>query len=403
MTMQYPKGREVVLGVGAGIAAYKACDLLRRLQDRGFLITVIPTPNSLNFVGKATWEALSHRPVKSEMWSDVSSVPHIELGRRANLIVIAPATADLLSRIASGRSDDLLTATVLSTKAPIVLIPAMHPEMWSNPATIENVRLLRSRGFFVLDPSHGRLTGTDIGVGRFPETTEIIEFIEECYGSSADLLGRKIVITGGGTREPIDPVRFIGNRSSGKQAAEFAEVAAARGAQVTMILGPSAISPVEGVETISVETAEEMGSALERVSTDCDALIMTAAVADARPIAREGKKIKKSELGTIVLEENPDLLARFASSRRMGQVIVGFAAETESEPSRLRELGLEKLRRKGVDLLYVNDVSEGQVFGSERSEGFLLNSHGEIHRFIDANKRDVAIRILDAVRERFTT
>ncbi|MFM8841192.1 MAG: bifunctional phosphopantothenoylcysteine decarboxylase/phosphopantothenate--cysteine ligase CoaBC, partial [Actinomycetota bacterium] len=234
--MEFPRGRELVLGVGAGIAAYKSCDLLRRLQDRGFLITVVPTPSSLHFVGKATWEALSHRPVIAELWSDVAKVPHIEIGKRADLVVIAPATADLMARIATGRADDLLTSVVLSTSAPVVLVPAMHPEMWQNPATMANVRLLRERGFFVMEPDTGRLTGEDVGVGRFPETSKIIDFIERSYGPRADLLGRRFLITGGGTREAIDPVRFIGNRSSGIQAREIAERAAMRGAEVTLVM-----------------------------------------------------------------------------------------------------------------------------------------------------------------------
>ena len=203
--MSFPRGRELVLGVGAGIAAYKSCELLRRLQDHGFLVTVVPTPSSLHFVGKATWEALSHRPVRTELWENVEEVPHIELGRRADLMVIAPATANLISRLAHGNADDLLSAVVMSTAVPIVVVPAMHPEMWSNPATVANVETLRERGFYVMNPDEGRLTGEDVGVGRFPEVSRIIEFIETSYGHRADLMGRRIVITGGGTREPIDP------------------------------------------------------------------------------------------------------------------------------------------------------------------------------------------------------
>lgn len=397
-----PQGREIVLGVGAGIAAYKACDLLRRLQDRGFLVTVVPTANSLRFVGKATWEALSHRPVHTEVWSDVPSVPHVELGRRANLIVIAPATADLIARIAAGRADDLLTSTVLSSRAPVILVPAMHPEMWSNVATVENVRILRLRGMFVMEPAYGRLTGEDMGMGRFPDTTEIIDYIEANTSYQADLLGKHIVITGGGTREPIDPVRFIGNRSSGKQAQVLAESAVERGAKVTLILGASTVPALMNVDTVHIETTEEMGAALDQAAAGCDAIIMTAAVADARPITKEMKKIKKSELGSILLQENPDLLARITANRRPGQVIVGFAAETESDLATLVELGREKLKRKNVDLLFVNDVSEGRVFGSDSTEGFLLNSEGEIHRFVNSSKGDVARSILDAVSERLT-
>jgi len=400
--MAFPRGRELVLGVGAGIAAYKSCDLLRRLQDRGFLITVVPTPSSLHFVGKATWEALSHRPVISELWSDVAKVPHIEIGQRADLVVIAPATADLIARIAGGRADDLLTSVVISTKAPVVLIPAMHPEMWQNPATVSNVELLRQRGFFVMDPDVGRLTGDDVGVGRFPDTLKIVEFVEASYSRQADLIGKKILITGGGTREPIDPVRYIGNRSSGRQAYEIAERAAMRGAQVTLIVGPNSLPVIEGVTTIQIETASEMGEALDEHQGECDVLVMTAAVADARPVVREDRKIKKDQLGAILLEENPDLLQRASRRRKPGQLLVGFAAETESEDLDLIRLGTEKLERKGVDLLYVNDVTAGAVFGSDQSSGFLLSKDGVIEGFTAVSKRQVADRLLDAISERIS-
>lgn len=398
--MEFPRGRELVLGVGAGIAAYKSCDLLRRLQDRGFLITVVPTPSSLHFVGKATWEALSHRPVIAELWSDVARVPHIEIGKRADLVVIAPTTADLMARIATGRADDLLTSVLLSTSAPVVLVPAMHPEMWQNPATVANVRLLRERGLFVMEPDTGRLTGEDVGVGRFPETSKIIDFIERSYGHRADLLGRRFLITGGGTREAIDPVRFIGNRSSGIQAREIAERAAMRGAEVTLVMGPNSLPPLEGVKTISIETAQEMGEALDQLQSESDVLVMTAAVADARPVVREAKKIKKDQLGAILLEENPDLLQRCSDRRVAGQVLVGFAAETESKDSELIRLGMEKLNRKGVDLLYVNDVSAGAVFGSDSTSGFLLSRDGAQDRFTALSKRELADRLIDAIVER---
>lgn len=400
--MDFPRGRELVLGIGAGIAAYKACDLLRRLQDRGFLITAVPTPSSLNFVGKATWEALSHRPVISELWSDVASVPHIEIGQRADLVVIAPATADLMARIAGGRADDLLTSVVISTKGPVILIPAMHPEMWQNPATVSNVRLLRERGYFVMDPEVGRLTGEDVGVGRFPETMRIIDFVEASYARRADLIGKRILITGGGTREPIDPVRYIGNRSSGRQAHEIAERAAFRGAEVTLIMGPNSLPLIEGITTVAIETAEEMGDALQHLQDECDVLVMTAAVADARPVVREDRKIKKDQLGAILLEENPDLLQRAAQRRRPGQLLVGFAAETESDSEALIGLGSEKLRRKGVDLLYVNDVSAGGVFGSDQTSGYLLGHNGVIESFSAVSKKQVADRLLDAISERIS-
>lgn len=400
--MSFPRGRELVLGVGAGIAAYKSCELLRRLQDHGFLVTVVPTPTSLNFVGKATWEALSHRPVVTDLWSQVERVPHIEIGKQANVVVIAPATADLMARIVEGRADDLLTSVVLSTSSPIVVVPAMHPEMWHNAATVSNVKTLRERGFFVMDPSEGRLTGEDVGVGRFPEVQEIIQFIEASYGYKADLKDRRIVITGGGTREPIDPVRYIGNRSSGKQAHALAEQAAMRGAKVSMIMGPNNLNPIEGVDLISVETALDMEKAIESLGGDFDALIMTAAVADARPVTQEGKKIKKEALGAIILEENPDLLLKVTSQKKAGQIIVGFAAETESTDSKLIELGSEKLQRKGVDLLFVNDVSGGAVFGSDHTGGHLLSSDGSKQSFAGISKRDLADHLLDAIKGRFS-
>ncbi len=394
------QGRELVLGVGAGIAAYKSCELLRRLQDRGFNVTVIPTKNSLNFVGRATWEALSHKPVRIDLWEEVDQVPHIDIGRRANLILIAPATADLISRIASGRADDLLTATVLSSNSPLMLVPAMHPEMWLNAATQSNVQLLKERGHFVMDPDFGRLTGSDVGVGRFPETSKILAFIDENFGSNSDLMGRRIVITGGGTREPIDPVRYIGNRSSGKQARAIAERALARGAKVTMIMGPNSLAPVEGAETIDVETALEMNEALTSLHDAADILIMTAAVADARPAKISYEKIKKDRLGTIALEENPDLLQLFTATKRVGQVVVGFAAETETDAAQLLALGREKMARKGVDLLFVNDVSEGRVFGLDETSGFLLGKDGSVDRVVEMSKCEFADRLLDAVKER---
>lgn len=398
--MSFPRGRELVLGVGAGIAAYKSCELLRRLQDHGFLVTVVPTPSSLHFVGKATWEALSHRPVRTELWENVEDVPHIELGRRADLMVIAPATANLISRLAHGSADDLLSAVVLSTAAPIVVVPAMHPEMWSNPATVANVETLRERGYYVMNPDEGRLTGEDVGVGRFPEVSRIIEFIETSYGHRADLIGRRIVITGGGTREPIDPVRYIGNRSSGKQAFTLANEAVRRGAKVTMIMGPNSLPKIEGVEYVDVETALEMHNALQRLESDFDALIMTAAVADARPVSVEAQKIKKEALGAILLEENPDLLQAITQMRVPGQVLVGFAAETTSDRNDLIAFGSEKLDRKGVDLLYVNDVSGGAVFGEDSTRGLLLNEKGVIGEFPHITKEELARHLMDAIEER---
>ncbi|MFM7462702.1 MAG: bifunctional phosphopantothenoylcysteine decarboxylase/phosphopantothenate--cysteine ligase CoaBC [Actinomycetota bacterium] len=398
--MNFPRGRELVLGVGAGIAAYKSADLLRRLQDRGFLVTVVPTPNSLNFVGKATWEALSGRKAQSELWENVPDVPHVSLGDKANLILVAPATADLIARIAHGRADDLLTNTILSTTAPIVIVPAMHPKMWLNPATVRNVQTLRDRGVFVMDPSIGRLTGADSGVGRFPDSSAIIDFVEESYGYCADLLGARVLVTAGGTREAIDPVRFIGNRSSGKQGWAIANQAAMRGAQVTLVLGPNSLPKIEGIETVEIESAAEMRDEILTRFDDIDVLVMSAAVADARPVSVSDEKIKKEKLGSLVLEENPDLLAEFAAKKRANQVIAGFAAETESSHEALVSAAKSKLARKGADLIYVNDVSSGKVFGSDMTSGAIITREGEVIPVEQVSKEMLADTLLDQIKER---
>lgn len=400
MTTKFPRGRELILGVGAGIAAYKSADLLRRLQDNGFLVTVVPTPNSLNFVGKATWEALSGRKAQSELWEHVSDVPHVALGDKANLVVIAPATADLIARIAQGRADDLLTNTVLSTTAPVMLIPAMHPKMWFNPATVENVKKLRDRGLFVMEPATGRLTGADSGVGRFPETSAILTFIEESYGYRADLVGVRMLVTAGGTREPIDPVRYIGNRSSGKQGWAIAHQAAMRGATVTLLLGPNELPVIEGIETVEIESALQMREEILTRFDDVDVLVMSAAVADAKPVSVSSDKIKKDKLGALILEENPDLLAEFSAKKRRGQVIAGFAAETEGDEAALIEAGKSKLARKGADLIYVNDVSDGKVFGSKITSGAIITREGTITSINDVTKERLADTLLDQIKER---
>jgi phosphopantothenoylcysteine decarboxylase/phosphopantothenate--cysteine ligase len=401
--MGFPRGRELILGIGAGIAAYKSCELLRRLLDHGFLVTVVPTPNSLNFVGSATWQALSHRPVYTEVWENIPEVPHIALGEKAHIIVIAPATADLIARIAHGRADDLLTNTVLSSTAPVVMIPAMHPKMWLNPATVENVKILRQRGLYVMNPSVGRLTGSDVGVGRFPETEEIIDFIEESYGYSSDLLGKKIVITSGGTREPIDPVRFIGNRSSGKQGYALAYNAAMRGGEVILIQGPTSLPTIEGITTVGIESAEDLFEAMRAHTEDADILIMSAAVSDARPLEVSQGKIKKGDLGSITLEENPDLIAEFARMKRekgSGQVIVGFAAETASSFENLITLGKQKLERKDLDLIYVNSVENGAIFSEDNTEGAIISKSGSVFTVENMSKFEMAEILITKALER---
>jgi phosphopantothenoylcysteine decarboxylase / phosphopantothenate---cysteine ligase len=364
MTLQ---GREVILGVGGGIAAYKSCELLRRLQDRGYVITVVPTPASLNFVGAATWEALSSRPVNTQVWESVHTVPHIAVAERADFFLIAPATADLIARLAMGRADDLLTNLVLASDVPKMLVPAMHPSMWLDPATVANVNTLRQRGFIVMEPEVGRLTGSDVGPGRFPETAAIISRFDEVTGQVQDLKGRKVLVTAGGTREPIDPVRFIGNRSSGKQGIAIANAAKNRGAQVQLIAANCDVSTLSGIDVIEVETTLEMQSALNANFESCSILIMSAAVADARPTQIANQKIKKATLNTIELEQNPDLLAELAP-KKGSRVMVGFAAETKDHLQEARR----KLESKGLDVIYVNDVSGGAIFGQDTTMGTIL-------------------------------
>ena len=364
MTLQ---GREVILGVGGGIAAYKSCELLRRLQDRGYVITVVPTPNSLNFVGAATWEALSGRPVTTQVWESVHTVPHIALADRADFFLIAPATADLIARLAMGRADDLLTNLVLASDVPKMIVPAMHPSMWLDPATVSNVATLRARGFKVMDPEVGRLTGDDLGPGRFPETASIISTFDEMTGQRQDLQGKKVLVTAGGTREAIDPVRFIGNRSSGKQGIAVALAARNRGAQVQLIAANCDVTAIKGIELIPVESTAQMQQALIDNFDQCDLLIMSAAVADARPLHTSSEKIKKASLATIELQANPDLLADL-SARKKAQVMIGFAAETQDHLKEARR----KLEAKGLDVIYVNDVSGGAIFGQDTTMGTIL-------------------------------
>lgn len=398
----FPRGREVVLGVGAGIAAYKSCELLRRLQDRGFQVTVIPTPASLNFVGRATWEALSGRPVRTEVWEGSETVSHVAIAEDADFVIVAPATADLIARIASGRADDLLSTTILATGARCMIVPAMHPGMYLNPATVANLQTLRDRGFLVLEPDVGRLTGADSGIGRFPETERILKEFELLSRREAPLEGKKILITAGGTIEPIDPVRFIGNRSSGRQGVAIAYEALMSGAEVTLIAGATEEFDLPGIRRIDVTTTAEMGRAIEDEIEAQDALIMSAAVADARPAKSEPGKIEKSSLTSLELVRNPDLLATAAATKSEKQVFVGFAAETGSSAD-IRDKGLQKLRSKSVDLLYVTDVSNGRVFGETSTSGALLSNNGEEIHFQNADKFEVARAIVRAVAREFAT
>ena len=388
-------GPEIILGVGGGIAAYKSCDLLRRLQDRGYQVTVVPTPASLNFVGKATWEALSGRPVSSQVWENVHTVPHISLAEKSEFFLIAPATADLIARLAAGRADDLLTNLVLASSSPKMLVPAMHPSMWLDPATVSNVHTLRERGFKVMEPEVGRLTGDDQGQGRFPETPSIIRDFDEMTGNLSDLDGKRILVTAGGTRENIDPVRFIGNRSSGKQGIAIALAAQKRGALVHLIAANIDEKDVKGIETTHVVSTQEMHDALIEQFPRCDVLIMSAAVADAKPKISSFEKIKKSMLGTIELTPNTDLLADM-SKRKTDQIIIGFAAETKDHLQEARR----KMESKGLDLIYVNDVSGGAIFGKDKTMGTILTRNGADIAVKETSKDTLANLLLDqAIRQ----
>ena len=391
----FPRGRKLLLGVAGGISAYKSCDLLRRLQDEGFIVDVVPTAASLNFVGKATWEALSGRNVVTDLWSDVTNVPHISLAKESDLIVIAPTTADLLAKLASGRADDLLTNIVLASTSPKILVPAMHPEMWSNAATVENVKVLKERGFYVIEPDVGRMTGSDFGVGRYPETIKIVEAINKTVNQSADLSGKRILITAGGTREPIDPIRFIGNRSSGKQGFALAMAAASRGAQVHLVTANTDLPIIEGITTTAVETAEQMAAVLAVEFPHCDALIMSAAVADAKVLNYSDIKIKKESLGTVELDKNPDILKSLSQSKKLGQVIVGFAAETSSNALALEQSGFDKLSSKSLDIIYVNNVSGGAIFGSDKTEGLIIDKQKNVIKVPEISKDTLSDILLD--------
>jgi phosphopantothenoylcysteine decarboxylase/phosphopantothenate--cysteine ligase len=383
-------GREVILGVGGGIAAYKSCELLRRLQDHGFLVTVVPTPSSLNFVGTATWEALSGRSVTSEVFQDVHEVRHISLAKLANFIIIAPATADLIARIAQGRADDLLTNVILAADVPILVVPAMHPQMWNDPATTANVSTLRSRGVSVMEPEVGALTSGDIGQGRFPETSHILTAFSEIANSDADLLGKRVLVTAGGTREAIDPIRFIGNNSSGKQGYAIARAALQRGADVTIIAANVALPDIAGTRIINVRSASEMLLKLREEFSKTDILAMTAAIADARPVQESAAKIKKSEYTKIDLIENPDLLADISSLKK-GQIIIAFAAESSHDG----EEAQRKLASKGADILYLNDISHGDIFSAETTYGEIFSAQGSVAKVSQTTKDTLAHQLLD--------
>ncbi|HET7476985.1 MAG TPA: bifunctional phosphopantothenoylcysteine decarboxylase/phosphopantothenate synthase [Dermatophilaceae bacterium] len=463
----------VVLGVSGGIAAYKACTLLRLLTESGHDVTVVPTAAALRFVGEPTWSALSGKPVHTDVWSDADQVPHVRLGREADLVVVAPATADLLARAAHGLADDLLTNVLLTARCPVLLAPAMHTEMWQHPATVANVATLRSRGVQVLDPAVGRLTGADTGPGRLPEPDDLYAAClaalaarpaapplaapplaapplvapeapfsgpptlktvlpeqqagnraanraaneagnraGEGTGELGALAGRQVVVSAGGTREPLDPVRFLGNRSSGKQGYALAEVAAARGAHVTLVSASPSLPAPAGVEVVAVETALELQEAVTKAAVDADVVVMAAAVADFRPARYATAKIKKSHASpaddsapTVELVRNPDVLAGLVHARgeALLPVVVGFAAETGDQHASVLDLATEKLDRKGCDLLVANEVGVGLTFGQDITTVHVLrrDEHGTL-RVTDAgpaSKAAVAAKVWDVIQD----
>jgi phosphopantothenoylcysteine decarboxylase / phosphopantothenate---cysteine ligase len=394
------RNSRVLLGVGGGIAAYKVCELLRLLTESGHRVRVIPTRDALRFVGEPTWAALSGEPVTTDVWTDVARVPHVRLGQEADLVFVAPATADLLARAAHGIADDLLTNSLLTARCPVVFAPAMHTEMWEHPATRANVATLRSRGSLVLEPASGRLTGADTGKGRLPDPEELFHAARLALEPAPiDLTGRHVVVSAGGTREPIDPVRFIGNRSSGLQGYALARTAVARGARVTLVAANVALPDPAGADVVRAGSAREMREAVTAAAGDADAVVMAAAVADFRPADTSGEKIKKvegAEPAAIRLTENPDILAGLAAARRPGQVIVGFAAETND----VLEHGRRKLARKGCDLLVVNQVGEGLAFGTPDNAAVILGADGTAIDVPRGSKEALANVVWDLVSAR---
>ena len=372
------------------------------LRESGHDVRVVPTESALKFVGAPTWEALSGHPVHTGVWDDVNQVPHVSLGRWADLVVVAPATANLLARAAVGLADDLLTNTLLTATCPVLLAPAMHTEMWLHPATRANVATLRSRGIEVIEPAVGRLTGADSGPGRLPEPEDLFARVLAVL-AAGPLAGRRVIVSAGGTREPLDPVRYLGNRSSGRQGYAIAEVAADMGADVTVVSAHVAIPVPHGVDVVEAGTAADMLDAMHTASADADVVIMTAAVADFRPDAVRESKIKKvdgADPEPITLVRNPDILVELVGRRRPGQVIVGFAAETAPDEGALLELARDKVARKGCDLLVANDVGGERVFGRDTTRALILDGSGTVLADVAGTKVDLARRLLEAVADR---
>jgi phosphopantothenoylcysteine decarboxylase / phosphopantothenate---cysteine ligase len=396
----------VILGVSGGIAAYKACELLRLFTESGHDVTVVPTAAALEFVGAPTWAALSGKPVATDVWTNVHEVPHVRLGRHADLVVVAPASADLLAKAAHGMADDLLTNTLLTATCPVLFAPAMHTEMWMHAATTANVATLRGRGAIVIEPAVGRLTGADTGKGRLPEPAEIFAVARRLLarasggpGPGGDLVGRHVVVTAGGTREPLDPVRFLGNRSSGKQGYAFARTAVARGARVTLIAANVALPDPAGVDVVRVGTTAELREATLKSATEADVVVMAAAPADFRPSTYQEHKIKKREDGSapsIELTVTPDIAAEFGAQKRSGQLLVAFAAETNDGITNARA----KLARKRADLIVLNDVGADKAFGTDDNAATVLGSDGSVTEIGRRGKDDLADAVWDLVARR---
>lgn len=408
-----------VLGVAGGIAAYKACHVIRRLRELGHSVKVVPTASALNFVGAATFEALSSQTVTTDVFDEVESVNHVRIGQDAELVIIAPATANTLAKLAAGIADDLLTATVLTTTAEVVVAPAMHTEMWQNPATVANIATLKQRGIHVLEPAVGRLTGPDSGPGRLPEPDTIVDFALAAARSPqtdpvpkivGPLNGRRVAISAGGTREPLDPVRFLGNRSSGKQGIALARAAAAAGAHVDLVaanIDSGLLSALpDSVRITSVESTLELQAQMQAAQADADAIIMAAAVADYRPAERTASKMKKSgdEGMTLNLVQNPDVLVGLVESRCEHQLIVGFAAETGDSHHSAMDYAKAKFRRKGVDLLVFNNVSDDRAFGHDDNAVQILSVDGDevvASPEFTGSKDDVSEKVIEALASRW--
>jgi phosphopantothenoylcysteine decarboxylase/phosphopantothenate--cysteine ligase len=393
----------LVLGVGGGIAAYKACELLRLLTEARHRVTVVPTEAALRFVGAVTWEALSGEPVAADLWAGAYRVPHVRIGQDAQLVVVAPATADLLAKAATGIADDLLTSTLLTARCPVVYAPAMHTEMWEHPATAANVAVLRERGSVVVEPAAGRLTGPDSGKGRLPEPAELFAVVRRMLargGPVLDLAGRRVVVTAGGTREPVDPVRFLGNRSSGRQGYALARAAVARGAQVVLVSANVALPEPAGVELVQVETTEELRAATVAAAEAADVVVMAAAPADYRPAEYASEKIRRDGEHSLALVATPDIAAELGAAKPAGRLLVVFAAETAAGPE-AEETARAKLDRKRADLVVLNRVGGAggwpDPFGGDTNAAVLLGTDGFRTLIPELSKDDVADAIWDQV------